>query len=111
MVMPKFNSTYRQDGVSQRRRRRDVGFGPSSNALPWLGVYRNAVEYTGPGIAQSVLQRATGWTAGVRFIAGAIFLSFPQRPDGLWDTTGLQWVPGAFYPGRGAVIRLHDLLN
>jgi hypothetical protein len=39
--------------------------------------------FLGAGIAQSVQRRATGWMAGVRFPAEAIFFPFTQRPDEL----------------------------
>jgi hypothetical protein len=41
------------------------------------------------GIAQSVWRRAKGWTAGVRFPAGARFFFSPQRPDRLWGPPSL----------------------
>jgi hypothetical protein len=41
------------------------------------------------GIAQSVLGRATGWTAEVGFPVGTRFFSSPQRPDRLWSQPSL----------------------
>jgi hypothetical protein len=48
-------------------------------------------------MAQSVQRRATGWTAGVRFPAGASFLPFSitSRPALRPTQPHIQWVQGA----------------
>jgi hypothetical protein len=58
--------------------------------LPKLIILTRVIIYLpiplckGVGIARSVWRRATGWKAGVRFSAGATFLSSQQRPDWLY---------------------------
>jgi hypothetical protein len=37
----------------------------------------------------SLFRRVTGWTAGVRFPAGAKLFSSPQRPDSTWGPPSL----------------------
>jgi hypothetical protein len=48
---------------------------------------------------------ATGWTAGVRFPAGARPFSSPQSPDELWGPPSLLYngYPGRF--GRGGGVK------
>jgi hypothetical protein len=46
----------------------------------------------------------SGWTAGFRFLAGARFLSSPQRPDRLWGPASLYstGAVGSFPEGKAA---------